>query len=620
MSRKAPTTATLRKLFGLSGNQCAYPQCNNSLIEDDVVIGEICHIEAAEELGTRFNKNSSDEERRHFSNLILLCPICHKKIDADDGKYTVNLLKKWKREHEQRFTQDNFQVSDKVIKKSIERFMEQNNKNEGLGSQFNNQGDGITINSQIGVQNIFKKDSQDEPIIEYGDEYRKVMVEFKRELDLVIKNSTPIDERTINYRNNVLERKKSKVYSVPIKLLRYRKENGRIKSEVKSYERTHNCTIDEIKDQAILKDFLLKNDKGQTERLKTLLDSEGQREPAVVTCDGFLINGNRRRAAFEELWEHNHQDSRFASMNVVILDERVELIEIERIENRYQLQDEGKSEYSGLNRALSIRDKIENGYTLEAQLKDDPLYRGKNQKELNKVVKEYVTNYLNPLECVDEYLRYFDNEGLYDLVSESIGSSEGRWQAFIDYSKFYFNVLCNDRQRRKARIAKEDIGKIKDVAFKLIRKRELGDLGSLYTVIRNLKKYVSNSDAKKNLFNIVKDVDIKIPAELKINTKSKEEITKRDEDKVWGNHFKHEILSNLHKAHRVVYLKDEHDRPLDLLNQALKKLEHDNLDIKNITIDDINEAIEVVTRVRDKAEELRAEMDKYRFQLKKWNK
>lgn len=60
---------------------------------------EVCHIEAAEENGERWNPNMTDEERRHFSNLILLCPNHHVETN-DVKKYTVEILKDMKSKHE----------------------------------------------------------------------------------------------------------------------------------------------------------------------------------------------------------------------------------------------------------------------------------------------------------------------------------------------------------------------------------------------------------------------------------------------------------------------------------------------------------------------------------------
>ncbi|MEX2491451.1 MAG: ABC-three component system protein [Nitrospirales bacterium] len=44
----------------------------------------------------------TDDDRRHFDNLILLCDECHTIIDnkENEEKYTVSLLKDWKKRHE----------------------------------------------------------------------------------------------------------------------------------------------------------------------------------------------------------------------------------------------------------------------------------------------------------------------------------------------------------------------------------------------------------------------------------------------------------------------------------------------------------------------------------------
>ena len=95
---------TIRRLDKLSGNECAEPTCIKRLIAEDgqSIISKICHIEAASKNGPRWNGNMTDDERRDFSNLILLCDEHHTIIDNKDNelKYPVSLLKKWKTEHE----------------------------------------------------------------------------------------------------------------------------------------------------------------------------------------------------------------------------------------------------------------------------------------------------------------------------------------------------------------------------------------------------------------------------------------------------------------------------------------------------------------------------------------
>ncbi len=97
-------STTRRRLDTLSGNQCAAPDCGHPLIAGDgeSIISKICHIEAANENGPRFNPEMDDDERRQFDNLILLCDECHTIIDNKEnaGEYTVSQLKQWKKNHE----------------------------------------------------------------------------------------------------------------------------------------------------------------------------------------------------------------------------------------------------------------------------------------------------------------------------------------------------------------------------------------------------------------------------------------------------------------------------------------------------------------------------------------
>lgn len=96
----APTAATVKRLFALSGNKCAFPKCNQPLVHHDKVTGRICHIKAANANGPRFDQAQTIEERHGFSNLLLLCPIHHDVIDADAEAYTVKRLWAMKSAHE----------------------------------------------------------------------------------------------------------------------------------------------------------------------------------------------------------------------------------------------------------------------------------------------------------------------------------------------------------------------------------------------------------------------------------------------------------------------------------------------------------------------------------------
>ena len=103
MANKARTYSvfTIKKLYALSGNQCAFPDCKNTFVnpDDKTNISNICHIEAAELGGQRYNQNSTEDYRRSYDNLILLCPNHHKETD-NVNIFTVEVLRNMKRKHE----------------------------------------------------------------------------------------------------------------------------------------------------------------------------------------------------------------------------------------------------------------------------------------------------------------------------------------------------------------------------------------------------------------------------------------------------------------------------------------------------------------------------------------
>jgi hypothetical protein len=73
-----PSETTVRRLFALSGNLCAFPDCSLRIVEPDgTITGEICHIRA---------------HRDGFGNLVLLCRRHHKLVDAQPNVYSAESL------------------------------------------------------------------------------------------------------------------------------------------------------------------------------------------------------------------------------------------------------------------------------------------------------------------------------------------------------------------------------------------------------------------------------------------------------------------------------------------------------------------------------------------------
>lgn len=117
---KQPQNVIIKRLFGLSNNQCYFPKCNTNLIDkkSGVVLGEICHIKAQSPGGPRYDVKQTDEERNSFENLLLLCPTHHTVIDSDEEAYTVERLNKMKENHEAKST-GNEDIPDDMVEKLI---------------------------------------------------------------------------------------------------------------------------------------------------------------------------------------------------------------------------------------------------------------------------------------------------------------------------------------------------------------------------------------------------------------------------------------------------------------------------------------------------------------------
>jgi hypothetical protein len=113
--RLAPTGETARELFLKSGNLCAFSNCTHLMMnEKGDFIGEICHIEGVKPKGERFNADMSNEDRRHFNNLMLMCHKHHVETE-DEDEFTVKRLQNMKREHEKRFSAPDRAILDTLI-------------------------------------------------------------------------------------------------------------------------------------------------------------------------------------------------------------------------------------------------------------------------------------------------------------------------------------------------------------------------------------------------------------------------------------------------------------------------------------------------------------------------
>ncbi len=442
------------------------------------------------------------------------------------------------------------------------------------------------------------------------DSCREIIEDFVATIQRRMKRNSKPSKAVIDFRNERKDNYEREIVQVPIDILRFRKNNGRIASDLLSYEKNNKPLIESEKEgQKVLKEFLKNKDPEKTDELCKSLKHSAQKEPAIITCDGFLINGNRRKLALEML-HYETKDTKYEWLNVVILPGENDLEtggpptikEIAQIESRYQSQVTGKAEYYSFDEALSTRRNIEDGISLEEKLRDDPMYVDMPDAKFKSAINKFKEEYLKPLECVDDYLNYLGRDGLYTNISSGRGDREGRWQAFKDY---YYNIkknLDSDTKRRNINVEDEEIGDIESIAFKLIRMRELPDI-KLHKTMRDMPKWLKNDNAKKELLKIL-DVEDDIPEEDKCYDDGTE-IDDEVKDKIWAQRNQTQIIRQVKKAMQLYQKNKEQETPIDLLEAALKKLEHENLLPQNIRVQDADEAVKILNKIQTTAKELR---------------
>ena len=454
------------------------------------------------------------------------------------------------------------------------------------------------------------------------DQEREIVEDFVREIEQKKRQTSKPSKAVIDFRNEISDNIERDIWVVPSNILRFRKDNGRIASDVLSYEKNYSPLSEtEEEDQKILAKFLANKDKEKTGELKNSLLRDGQREPAIITCDGFLINGNRRKLALETLQVESPNGTKFHDMKVVILPGKNDpggpptVKEIEQIENRYQLQSDGKADYYNFDRALSIRRKIASGILLEDQLRDDPNFVNLSPREFKREMKRIEDEYLGPLECVDNYLTILKRDGLYDTVSKGRSDPEGRWQAFMDYYKQVHQKLTDKKKLVEMGIEEDEVGRIEDAAFKIIRKREIPTLGKVHQIMRSFPKWLSNSSAKNELLKI-SDIDNDLPAEDVVD-KEGNELDPITIDRLWGEKNKTAITGHIEVAKKFVDYNQLAETPLTLLEEALKKLKHEKMELQSIQVSDQDKAKILISDIRERIKELEHEFYQIGKSLKK---
>lgn len=95
-----------RQLWASSAGACQNPACRDDLfrvVADGAItsIDELAHIIGQSSDGPRGNDQLPLGARDNFENVIVLCPSCHALIDKAPQQFPTELLREWKRSHQE---------------------------------------------------------------------------------------------------------------------------------------------------------------------------------------------------------------------------------------------------------------------------------------------------------------------------------------------------------------------------------------------------------------------------------------------------------------------------------------------------------------------------------------
>lgn len=248
------------------------------------------------------------------------------------------------------------------------------------------------------------------------------------------------------------------VIRVDTSFLRYRIENGRTRRKQMEYlEKDSQAPRDLFNDSEA--------DAAQKAQHKILLGmvdekglrkdimEEGQRQPAIITYDGYVLNGNRRLAALRDVRDEGAQ-----YMNCVVLPKDATPRDLYELELDLQMAKETKADYNWVDELLHIRYGI-------GKLGEDESVVAKKMR----TTKQEIRHKLGMLYLVDFYLEWLGKHSQYYIVGDKDE------QVFIDLEKFTRKLKDTERQK----IAREQV-------FTILKNPP--SEGRLYGHVKNLFK------------------------------------------------------------------------------------------------------------------------------------
>lgn len=358
------------------------------------------------------------------------------------------------------------------------------------------------------------------------------------------------------------------VYRIPLDYLVYNKYNGRIGSDVLSYEKQNgvlNAELDD--DKAIIEKFLYES---KIDRNKITMDSllkNGQQRYGIVTSDGTIVDGNRRAMLLNRLF-HKREELGYSYEEVekckyflaIILPDDAEEKDIQQLETIYQMGEDDKLDYNPIEKYLKCKELKRLGFSEE----DIAGF----MSEKTSQIKEW----LSILNLMEDYLKEYDYEGIYTRLEKTEGP-------FVDLENYLDSYKKRGANVRNAdwTYTDSDISDLKLVCFDYIRARYEGK------EFRDIAK--TGKDGSIFFYKGLWDAFLQQHQEnTPTDTQTVEELRKdypaenlstllRKRDKDWTDNAIGQLTGNLKRFSQKLSDKRASNKPGELIERALSALQ-----------------------------------------------
>ncbi len=383
------------------------------------------------------------------------------------------------------------------------------------------------------------------------------------------------------------------VYRIPLDYLIYNKYNGRIGSDVLSYEKQNgvlNAELDE--DRKIIEDFLYKSKVDRNNTTMNSLLKNGQQRYGIVTSDGTIVDGNRRAMLLNRLF-HKREELGYTYEEVekcryflaIILPDDADERDIQQLETIYQMGEDDKLDYNPIEKYLKCKELKRLGFSEE----DIAGF----MSEKTTQIKEW----LRILDLMEEYLQEYGYDGIYTRLEKTEGPFVDLEGYLDSYAKRGANVRNTDWTYTDS-----DISDLKLVCFDYIRARYEG---KEFRDIAKTGKDGSIFFFKDLWEDFLRQHQEKTPADEETVEELRQRCPGEDlslllkqRDNAWVDQAKGQLKGNLHRFSRKLEDKRASNKPGELIERALSALQAVDYEQSSFTEDPhIEEMIKEINKI-----------------------